>query len=280
VTRSRREAQPIPAEAAYAGPRRRAGGGAWLLLGGLLASGGLGLTVGGGRLLDALIPIRGVEVEVTGPGTIAPADVVAILGIQPATPRSRIDRQALRERLLAIPRIAAVAIEVTWAQRLRVTVSERQPVAMVVAADGTHWEVASDGVLLEPVGVGAPDLPLVTWEGVDPSPPLVPGGWLDLPGGPDLLALLLCLQEDYARLWRGVSEAHLLADGTYELFWSQGPTVVWGRGRLSATRLAAWATIMADLRERGEQDAVVDLRFREQVVVRLPSAGGGAAGLG
>ena len=37
---------------------------------------------------------------------------------------------------------------------------------------------------------------------------------------------------------------------------------------------------MEDLRQRGERDAVVDLRFREQIVVRLPSGSGGARGLG
>ncbi|MCK4414313.1 MAG: FtsQ-type POTRA domain-containing protein [Candidatus Eisenbacteria sp.] len=273
------EHRRIPADAAYAG-RRRGGTRRWLIAAGLLAVAGAALATAGRPLLDEVTRIRAVEVEIVGPGSFSPEEIVEILAVPPGIAWSRLDHEALRERLLSWPRIAQVAIDYTWLRRLRVVVTERQPVAMVVGAGGTRCEVAPDGMLLAPVVAAAADLPLVTWEAAEPAPRLAPGEILDLPGAPDLTALLVRLREGYPLLWRGVSEAHLLADGTYELFWSHGPTVIWGRGPLSATRLTAWATVMADLRERGEQDAVVDLRFREQIVVRLPSSGVGAPGLG
>jgi cell division protein FtsQ len=274
-----RERHPIPADSAYAGRRHRRRG-RWWLAAGLVLSAGAAAFVGGGALRDALTRVQTVEVEVIGPGTFASEEIAELLAIAPGTPLAQLDREALRARLLRWPRIAAVDIDYCWWRRLRVVVTEREPVAMVIGPAGERCEVASDGMLLPPVGAAAADLPLVTWEPGAAAPAMLPGARLDLPGAPDLTALLVCLRRDYPQLWRGVSEAHLLPDGTYELFWCQGATVIWGRGQPSTTRLTAWATIMDDLRRRGERDAVVDLRFREQIVVRLPSGGGGAPGLG
>jgi len=195
-------------------------------------------------------------------------EVRAILALPPEANWRRLDATALEARLRALPRVAAVHIGYAWYRRLIVSVEERAAVCMVVSPEGRVLEVATDGLLLEPRGTGVADLPLLTWE--DYRLASVPGAGeiLDLPGAPDLMNLLRQLQVAQPDLWAQVSEAHLCADGTYELFWNDAPTVVWGRGRMGGTRLQAWATVMDDLRRRGERDVVVDLRYRDQVVVR------------
>jgi cell division protein FtsQ len=239
----------------------------------------LGVAVGGSvayavgnRVLDGAWNIRHVEIAIDGPGVLTAAEVREALALPASVSWRQLDAPALEARLRAMPRVAQAHLAYAWFQRLRVTVRERAAVGMTLGRDGRVMEVGADGLLLEPRGSGAADLPLLTWdEFLMPEPPEV-GEVLDLPGGPDLTALLRQLQVSQPDLWSGVSEAHLRSDGTYEIFWNEAPTVVWGRGRMAPTRLQAWATVMADLRRRGEKDVVVDLRFRDQVVVRRPAA--------
>ncbi len=226
----------------------------------------------GGRILAAATRIRSVEIALSGPGVLTEAEVRQAIAIDHGSSLYRLDGAQLREQLMALPRVAAVHWTYRWFQRLYVSVDERVAIAMIITPDGRILEVATDGVLLAPAGAAAADLPLLTWEGWRLAAEAAPGTLLDLPGGPDLAELLRRLQTDQPNLWRDVSEAHLLTDGTYELYWNDIPTVVWGRGRMSGMRLRAWATVMNDLRDRGETDAVIDLRFRDQVVVRLPSS--------
>jgi len=257
--------------AARARSRRKRRGRRTLLVGGGILLVALAV-LGAGRLLDEATRVASVEISISGPGAISGEEVSDLLGIVPGTPLRRLDLDRLRGRLLALPRVADARIDYAWFRRLTVAVSERAAVATICLPGGGRFEVAADGYLLQPLGQSAADLPLLSWEGdrLAPGVALAAGERLDLHGAPDLLALLRTLQSDQPPLWTGISEAHLLADGTYELYWIDCPTVVWGRGPVSDARLRAWATIMGDLRERGERDAVVDLRFREQIVVRLP----------
>ncbi len=230
---------------------------------------GLWFSGGGAWLLDEATRVRAVEVRIAGAQAVTEEEVLSLTGLSAGTTLRRVPTAALRQRLRSFPRIADARFSYQWFQRLVIDVTERAPVAMIVSAEGKRLELAVDGTLLEPVGEGAADLPLLSWEGQG-GLALAPGAVLDLAGGPDLMRTLRALQEHYPSLWQGISEAHLLRDGTYELYWIDAPTVVWGRGPLADARLRAWVTVMSDLRKRGENDAVVDLRFREQIVVRLP----------
>lgn len=252
----------------------------WLLRGGaaLLGAGIILAAAGVWHPLDAVLRIRAVRVVAIGPEVC--------------------DRQALRDRvdvkcgdsflsvrpgLLAAqitqdPRIAEVAIRYGWFHELIVEVTERTAVATLIGPEGGFCEVASDGVLLEVLGELPADLPLVSWEGQTPTSPLAPGERLDLRGAPDLCDLLARLRTLRPTLWRGISEARLLADGTCEFYWNDAAIVAWSRGPVADLRLDAWAAVMSDLTRRGERDAVVDLRYRDQIVVRFPEEGTTPAG--
>jgi cell division septal protein FtsQ len=251
-------------------PRRR-GSALVLVLLGIALGGGLAYGFGGG-VIEKLTRVRRVEITVTGPGILTEEEVRGILNLPAEVNWRRLDATALEARLCALPRVASARIGYVWFQRLIVSVEERAAVAMVVSPEGRVLEVATDGLLLEPRAAAVADLPLLTWEAYQLARFPDAGEVLDLPGAPDLTNLLRRLQVVRPELWSGISEAHLCGDGTYELFWNDAPTVVWGRGRMGETRLQAWATVMEDLRRRGERDVVVDLRYRDQVVVRRATA--------
>ncbi len=215
--------------------------------------------------------IRDIAVEIQGPGTLTEEEVRGVLTASPGTSFLELDWDAAGRAIQALPRVKRVRLSYTWFNRLEVKVEEHAAVALILRPDAAALEVSEDGVLMSPRGRSLADLPLLSWEDVAlmAAAPEA-GGRLEVRGAPDLLGLLATMQHGYPALWEGVSQAHLMGDGCYELYWNDIPTVVWGRGGVSDMRLRAWSSVMGDLRRRGETDAVVDLRFRDQIVVHLP----------
>ncbi|MBD3237203.1 MAG: FtsQ-type POTRA domain-containing protein [Candidatus Eisenbacteria bacterium] len=220
--------------------------------------------------LAPLLRIRAVRLEARGP---LASDLEALrraLPVRPGDSFLALRTAPIAAALEAQPRIAEVTLDYRWFQELVVTVRERRAVAALIGAEGMLCEVAADGVLLPIQGRDPGDLPLISWEGQTPARPLAPGGRLELRGAPHVCDLLERIRARRPALWRGLSEARLLADGTCEFYWSDAPIVAWSRGPVSDLRLDGWAAVMDDLVRRGERDAVVDLRYRDQIVVRLP----------
>jgi cell division septal protein FtsQ len=211
-----------------------------------------------------------VEIALDGPGTLTASEVRAILGAPSGGPLQGLDWQAAYARLAHLPRIKRAELCLGGWRRVRLEIAERRAVGLLLGPDGQALEVAADGMLMNTRGRCLADLPLISWDAAALGREPAAGEQLAAWGAPDLLAVLSRLQSEFPALWDGVSEAHLVGDGTYELYWNDLPTVVWGRGVLSTLRLQAWAGVMEDLRRRGETDAVVDLRFHEQILVRLP----------
>jgi cell division septal protein FtsQ len=216
--------------------------------------------------------IRAVEITASDTGAIDAGELRARLPIRAGDSFLDVHTRAIERALTADPHVAAVDVRYAWFHRLVVAVSERKAVAAIMQPRGERFEIAADGVLLEPATAMGADLPLLTWEGQAWPSDWRAGAICDLRGAPDLLALLAQLQTDGRGLWSCISEAHLHGDGSAEIFWNDAPIVAWTRGSLSPLRIHAWAAVMADLARRGERDAVVDLRYREQIVVRLPKA--------
>ncbi len=259
--------------------RRERSGGARLRLAAaaLAAVGLLGAALVAGLVsVDPLLRIREVRVTVDGPGAVTPELVREQLDLAPGTSFAGIDWRSALARVQALPRVGWARLSYGWFHRLDVHVQERWATAMLVAPDGETLEVAGDGVVMVPEGETLADLPLLSWEGADPRLWPEVGRPLAVPGAAEVLHLLSALERAYPRLWAGISEARLQRDGSYELYWNNAPTVIWGRGEVSPVRLRAWANVMEDLRQRGDLDAVVDLRLRGQILVRLPEVDAGA----
>ncbi|ROP40884.1 cell division protein FtsQ/DivIB [Saccharothrix texasensis] len=84
-------------------------------------------------------PALGVrEVEVLGIADLTVDEVRTAAAIEPGTPLVRLDVDAVAARVRELPRVAGVEVERVVPGTVRLTVDEREPVAVVVAPEGAH----------------------------------------------------------------------------------------------------------------------------------------------
>jgi cell division protein FtsQ len=188
-------------------------------------------------------------VEVTGTRYLEPAEIVRRLGVD--TLRSIWDELApLERRVLEHPGVRAATVERGLPGTLRVRVEERLPVAFVPAPTGLR--VVDDGGRVLPI---------------DPSRRQV-----DVPIAPAadtaVLRLLGELREGAPAFYRQVSEVRRA--GRDEIVFRLPGASVRARPTVEARRLADIRFVEADLARRRLRAAELDLRFRDQVIARLP----------
>ncbi|HEU4632258.1 MAG TPA: FtsQ-type POTRA domain-containing protein [Gemmatimonadaceae bacterium] len=188
-------------------------------------------------------------VEVVGARYLDPVEVVRRLAVD--TLHSVWDELApLEARVAAHPQVEAVSIERKLPGTLVVRVRERLPVAFVASADGLRaLDAAGRRLPIDPART-AVDLPVV--------------------GSADttLLALLGELREEDPALYRRISEVRRVG-GDELLFRLYDRTVRTGVD-VTPARLAMIRPVEADLRRRHLDATELDLRFRHQVIARLP----------
>lgn len=187
-------------------------------------------------------------VELHGVHYAVPNELVAELAID--TARSVWDDPApLVRRLEALPQVRAARIGRRLPATLVVRLEEEPPVALVPGADG-----------LRPVDARGAELPY------DPS--RTP---LDLPVLPEpdtaLLRLLVEVRETEPRLFRRISEVRR---GRDQLVVALASRPVRAAPDVTARRLADVLPVEDDLVRRGVHATELDLRFRDQVIARLP----------
>lgn len=129
------------------------------------------------------------EVVIEGTGRTSVDDVRAVAEVSAGDQLLEVDAGAVRARVLALPWVADVAVDVDWGGTVRLRVAERAPVATVVGADGQPVLVDGTGRALGPVT--AADAGLVSVEGLAAAP--APGSSLDAVAG-DALAVAAALQ--------------------------------------------------------------------------------------
>lgn len=84
-------------------------------------------------------PVLGVrDVEVRGTANLTGEEVRAAAAIEPGTPLVRLDVDAVAARVRELPRVAGVEVERVVPGTVRLTVDEREPVAVINASDGVH----------------------------------------------------------------------------------------------------------------------------------------------
>jgi len=166
----------------------------------------------------------------------------------------------LRSRLLRHPWVLAASVHRVFPQRLEIVIRERRPVAIVVA-NGLRYVDRHGQVLGELDAGDSRDFPVITG--------------LDTPQAAEFLtagvhrALQVLRQCERLRVFDPVSEIRVEHERGVTIFPQQVPVAVslgWGNWRTKLARaervLTAWEQQVARL-------AVVDVSFRDQVVVRL-----------
>jgi cell division septal protein FtsQ len=225
-----------------------------------------------------LLTVRQVDPE---PTEWVPEWLIAELsGIVPGDDLLEVDVAAVAARLEAHPRIAHASVRRTWTRKIRISVVEREPLALWWRSGG-ELELAADGTVLGSPIAGwierserprGSQLPLLTGVSEEASDP---GEVLDDPGAHQALGFLALLRQ-YGRdgeSW--VSEINVANEGDLVAFTFVDATPVRiGSGRISRRKVDAIRATLSELDRRSTQAEQLDARFRNQVVVKLDPAKG------
>lgn len=200
------------------------------------------------------------SVEVAGQRRMSREDVVAAAGIPPGVNLFAFDPRDVEARLEALPLIRRAEVIRSLPNRVTVTIEERRPFTMVHAGR-LHW-IDEEGVDLgfesRAVALGAPVL-----SGLGPD---------DLGGRPSGrvavgISLLRRLLRARSALLGQISEIDLSRAEGPVLYTVDGAEVRLGKEDWEA-RLGRLQGVLAQLSASGESVTSIDLRFRDQVVLK------------
>ncbi len=101
------------------------------------------------------------HVDVTGAGHAKAALIARVAAIGPGTPLARLDLGAVAARVERLPGIASASVSREWPTGIRITVTQREPVA-VVAINGSYKAMDATGHLFRSFASPPHRLPLVS----------------------------------------------------------------------------------------------------------------------
>ena len=247
---------------------RRAG--AWLCVGLLVVALGSALASGGRWFLTA--PRFAVErIEVAGQSQLSADEVVAASGIGPGQNLFRLDARRAVAGVEALPLVRRAELVRSIPNRVTLVVEERQPFVLVHSgglhrpAETLYW-VDEQGVPLGPeTRAVALDAPLVSAVGAGdvavagrtPSGRVAAG-----------VALIRTLMRAQSSLLREISEVDVSRPEGPVLYMLDGVEVRLGSEDW-AERLGRLGGVLAQLRASSQRATSIDLRFRDQVVLRI-----------
>lgn len=248
-------------------PRRRS----WApLVATLLTLGALaGVTLLLPRLgLPRFWTVRTIEIE--GNRALDRDELLERLGLADGMPWWRVQLGSLRAAAAREPRLLNADFDVHFPRAIRVRVSEREGMVRVIDEQGSAtFELAADGTLLDVVpGLTQTDLPWLT----GPLPgPLRAGRRIELPRAEGWTQQLAKLRSDWPAFWADLSELRYAGEAGFELYLRAGRKVVlWDPAR-NQDLWAEVPRVLSDLEQWHVDDAVLNLRFRDQVVVKPAS---------
>ena len=175
-----------------------------------------------------------------------------------------LDLERARQLVLLEPRVKDARVERAGLRGVRIRVEERVPAMLV--EHGEPWEIDASGILLEPLQQGVvADVPLLA--GPDFSD-VRPGSQVQTADVRRGLAWTTVLSDNALRLTGQVSEVDVSDARLTRLVLLNGVRVVapvWPNGTRQLSGLRA---TLADLAAKGMTPREVDVRFKDQIVVR------------
>ncbi len=175
-----------------------------------------------------------------------------------------LDLPRARQLVLLEPRIRSAKVRRVGLRSVEIRVEERVPA--LVVEHGEPWEIDANGVLLEPLEAGVvADVPMLA--GPDFSN-YRPGSQIQTPEVRRGLAWTAILSDNGLRLTGQVSEVDVSDSRLTRLVLLNGVRVigpVWPNG---ARQLSGLRATLADLAAKGMTPREVDVRFKDQIVVR------------
>ncbi|HSB40514.1 MAG TPA: FtsQ-type POTRA domain-containing protein [Methylomirabilota bacterium] len=203
------------------------------------------------------------EVAVVGASRLTPEEIVAASGIGAGTNLFRLDRGAVVARLEGLPLIRRADLVRRFPNRVTLAVEERRPFTLAHAGR-LHW-IDEQGVSLgAETRAVAPEAPVITG--------LSPADLTAETGAPTArvavgISLLRVLLRSETALLRQISEIDVSRPDGPVLYTVDGVEV-----RLGAedweVRLGRLQGVLAQVRAAGDPVSAIDLRFRDQVVLK------------
>jgi len=175
--------------------------------------------------------VLGVErITVTGLRALSAEQVRAAAAVPDRQPLARVDLGAVEQRVRGLAGVERVAVARSWPGTLRITVTERQGVAVVERGGGVFL-VDPGGYVFQRVATRPRGVPRLTIDGVGP----------DDPATRSALAALTALP---ARVVAQIAKIAAPSPESVTLFLSGGRTVLWGGGADSAAKAAALTALL------------------------------------
>ncbi len=183
--------------------------------------------------------VRVDEVAIQGLDRLSEATVRSTADVPVGEPLIRVDLDAATERLQALAPVASVEVSRAWPHTVRITVTERQPVA-VLAENDTYRALDRDGVVFRRFPDPPPGLPLVR---ADELAAAVkgPAGAARADALREVAAVVEALDASVARRVDHVEVASLDA---IELVLRDGVRVRWGSAADSAAKAEVLTAVM------------------------------------
>jgi len=201
------------------------------------------------------------EVAVSGASRLTPEEIVAASGIGPGTNLFRLDRAAVVARLEALPLVRRADLVRRFPNRVTLSVEERRPFTLAHAGR-LHW-IDEQGVSLgAETRAVAPTAPVIT--GLSPADL---GGGVPSPRVVAGISLLRVLLRSETTLIQQISEIDVSRPDGPVLYTVDGVEVRIGAEDWEA-RLGRLQGVLAQIRTGGEAIGSIDLRFRDQVVLK------------
>jgi len=202
------------------------------------------------------------EVAVTGASRLRPEDIVAASGIGPGTNLFRLDGATVVARLEALPLIRHADMVRRFPNQVTLAVEERRPFTLAHAGR-LHW-IDEQGVNLGPEARAvAPRAPVIT--GLGPTDLTADGG--PSPRVAAGISLLRVLLRSETTLLQQISEIDVSRPEGPVLYTVDGIEVRLGADDWEG-RLGRLQGVLAQVRSGGEAVDAIDLRFRDQVVLK------------
>ena len=227
----------------------------------MLALGALAM-VPWGEIRARLLVLDGIHV--TGLRYLDVTKVRERSGLRPGQDLLTLDLPRARQMVLLEPRIQSAKVRRVGLRSVEIHVEERVPA--LVVEHGEPWEIDANGVLLEPLEAGVvADVPMLA--GPDFSR-YRPGSQIQTPEVRRGLAWTAILSDNGLRLTGQVSEVDVSDPRITRLVLLNGVRVigpVWPNG---ARQLSGLRATLADLAAKGMTPREVDVRFKDQIVVR------------
>ncbi len=188
------------------------------------------------------------QVDVTGNDIVPAQDVVKAAAIQDGTPLLRVNLDAVRQQVAALPSVATVSVHRGWPHTIDITVTERTPLATVLS-HGSWYAMDKAGVLFHPLSLRDPALPVVV---------LAPGA--DAAARAEVASVVSVLPRDLLASMRRVKARSM---DSITLVLSDGRHVVWGSAEESSRKVDVLAVLLEQQRA-----SVYDVSVPEEPTTR------------